>query len=205
MKLETVDVTTIGDNDLQMQARTKYLEYRRAIRESTDPLQKDTDDAILMRSYRAIARGRRVLHLQQVMNETGLRTDWLPKLAIARADAAHCTVIMRWHGGAVFYSERSPDTWRTARTTSRTRVFPEGTFQRRPSRDEHRGWCVAPSIPPWARPRHKLENYHLLWEAAWQTVPVDPMLLQHVGGEMFAVLAQWDLTPLERAVLRGRL
>lgn len=52
-------------------------------------------------------------------------------------------------------------------------------------------------------------NYHILWEVEqWYDrnpiePPVDPFLLKHVGGSLYAVLAQWDLTELERSVMRG--
>ena len=45
----------------------------------------------------------------------------------------------------------------------------------------------------------------ILWEAEWETVPRDPLLLRHLAGGLYAVMASWDLTPLERAVLKGRL
>ena len=34
---------------------------------------------------------------------------------------------------------------------------------------------------------------------------VDPILLRHIAGHMYAVLAQWDLTPLERSVIEKRI
>lgn len=34
--------------------------------------------------------------------------------------------------------------------------------------------------------------------------PGDPALLKHVGGDIYAVVATWDLSPLERLVLSGR-
>jgi hypothetical protein len=45
----------------------------------------------------------------------------------------------------------------------------------------------------------------ILWEAEWQHVPSDPLLLRHITGPLYAVLASWDLTELERAVLSRRL
>ena len=54
----------------------------------------------------------------------------------------------------------------------------------------------------------KLENYHVLWEVEeWYErrviePPIDPFLLKHIGGTLYAVLAEWDLTELERSVLR---
>lgn len=34
--------------------------------------------------------------------------------------------------------------------------------------------------------------------------PGDPALLKHMGGDLYAILAVWDLSPLERAVLAGK-
>ncbi len=63
---------------------------------------------------------------------------------------------------------------------------------------------MVPLIPPALRPSTDFRNFHILWEAEWQRVaPKDPALLKHVGGHLYAVLATWDLTELERAVLGG--
>jgi hypothetical protein len=35
-------------------------------------------------------------------------------------------------------------------------------------------------------------------------VPVDPALLRHIRGDLWAVLAVWNLTDLERYVLSQR-
>jgi hypothetical protein len=71
------------------------------------------------------------------------------------------------------------------------------------------GHAMVPIIPPRYRPaRSRLPRLHILWEVpAWTLVaPIDPALLRHLRGDLWAVLATWDLTPLERAVLsqRGR-
>ena len=60
-------------------------------------------------------------------------------------------------------------------------------------------------MPPHLRP-DDLSKYFVLWEAEWTAkAPVDPMLLSRVNETMFAIVAQWDLTPLEQRVLEGRL
>lgn len=68
--------------------------------------------------------------------------------------------------------------------------------------------AIVPTIPPRLRPPHNLSGYHILWEAEWGQEdvlpPGDPALLRHLGGDLYAVLAVWDLTPLERSVLAGR-
>src|SRR5438046_3023240 len=42
-------------------------------------------------------------------------------------------------------------------------------------------------------------------DVTWQEMPPeDPALLKHIGGDLYAVVAVWNLTELERAVLSGR-
>jgi hypothetical protein len=65
-----------------------------------------------------------------------------------------------------------------------------------------------PIIPPRFTPQTGLHNYHVLWEVEkWDVVtpPKDPLLLKRVSPNVFGVLAAWDLTDVERAVLRGRI
>ncbi|MFI4852645.1 MAG: hypothetical protein ACIAZJ_26335 [Gimesia chilikensis] len=68
-------------------------------------------------------------------------------------------------------------------------------------RQKHYGRS-SPVSPPALLPVGNLANYQILWEAEWETVPVDPMLLKHLGKSLYVVLAQWDLTPLEQGILR---
>lgn len=64
-----------------------------------------------------------------------------------------------------------------------------------------------PLIPVHLRPRHALDNYHVLWEAEWsRVVPRDPYLLRRIGNaDLWLVLAAWDLTEVERAALATRV
>lgn len=69
--------------------------------------------------------------------------------------------------------------------------------------------AMVPHVPPGLRPRHSLDGYATLFEVEeWAKSPApprDPALLKHIGGDLYAVLATWDLTELERSVLGGRL
>jgi hypothetical protein len=63
-----------------------------------------------------------------------------------------------------------------------------------------------PLIPIHMRPRRGIENYHVLWEAEWsKRYPVDPFLLRRFGEDAWLVVAAWDLTEVERAVMSARL
>lgn len=175
------------------QAREARDAYREAIRQD-----KATDaDRQLYAAYRAVAQGKRVLDIVDVLQKAGVNTERLPNLAICRASAT-------W---AHLYRQNR-EWWFMPRTTWSRRprgtvAVPLDTF---PVDTRTSVRARVPFIPPQHRPRFQLEGYHLLWDAVWeQALPVDPLLLKHLDGPFYAVLAAWDLTPLEQAVMRGRL
>jgi hypothetical protein len=67
--------------------------------------------------------------------------------------------------------------------------------------------AITPPIPPEERPKRGLPGYHILWEAVWKHLPpVDPMLLKRIGKtDFWIVLAAWELTDVERAVLGSHM
>jgi hypothetical protein len=75
------------------------------------------------------------------------------------------------------------------------------------------GFALVPMIPADVRPAEGREkDWFVLWEVErWSNEPLlaapdrDPFLLRHVGGDLYAVLAEWNLTDLERAVMAGRV
>ena len=64
-----------------------------------------------------------------------------------------------------------------------------------------------PIIPLHLRPKRGIENYHVLWEAEWRPIPArDPYLLRRIGkADLWLVVAQWDLTEVEKAALSTRV
>lgn len=180
------------------QAWTAFQSYRAAVR-----LRHTTEDQALMRGYRALSRGQRVLDLIQVMTEAGVDAQARPRLAICRADAPTVFCQHRLDGSVSFSVARWPRD--NAASASYIRL-PPGTLPVLSGAGAHAIECraVVPTIPPQYRPASALSGYHILWEAAWQDVPHDPFLLKRLANNLYVVLAQWDLTPLEQAVLRGR-
>jgi len=193
-------------------AREAFKEYQAAVRADRVNVRKvwKVEDIALMQAYKHLARGTAVIDLQAAMTQAGAKLFPgcpipLPCLAIVRSDAPECFLQLNSDGGGNFLSGR----W--ARGRRNTVTFPAETFPRAVDRSvfwhHNNQSTMTPLIPPTLRPKHNLANYRTLWEVEqWKPEPPrDPMLLKPLGGMLYAVLATWDLTEMERAVLRGRI
>jgi hypothetical protein len=148
-----------------------------------------------------------VIRASQSIIEAGLNTDGLPKFAIAPANSAFCHLRYFADGSAVFAGS-DQQAWAVRRSATRTVTLVPGSlplFQR--NNGNRQAKARMPTIPPQHRPKRGLENYHVMWEAEWMlTPPRDPLLLRRVGAsDAWIVLAAWDLTEVERAVLSTRM
>jgi hypothetical protein len=183
------------------EAAEQLAEYQQALERHQDA------------EYEAVARGLRWLRRDDVLGLLDIRAaitaggvDYAhrPRLAVCQADAKWCWM-ERWDSGSVRFANRA--TRALAHNAKRGIVdLPAGTL---PIADlnwnERRAKAMVPMVPARLRPKLHLRNYHVLWEAEWTPEPpVDPALLKHIGGDLYAVLGIWDLTPLERAILAGR-
>lgn len=199
MELATLETTP-------EQAAERLNEYRGQLAE-----ERTTEDEAIAAGYRAAARGLPVIHLPTVIEQGGRFANGLPRLAIVRATARDCFVDMNWWRGAddhdvITYADRRDDRGRAAVGAYRVEVSVPSVSVDRRSR-AHGGRTIVPLIPPRHRPRRRrLHLFHILWEVErWDpTPPVDPALLRHIRGDLWSVVATWDLTPLERAVLSAR-
>jgi len=64
---------------------------------------------------------------------------------------------------------------------------------------------LVPFCPPQIRPKGDLSDYFVVWEAKnWEPVPrpIDPYLLKHLHGNLYGIVATWDLTELEVEAMR---
>jgi hypothetical protein len=227
-------------------ARKALLDYRRDLKESRERSRTELDqelaavDAAVMRGYRELGKGHRVIELSKVISAGGVTkledvtvTFWkedgrweaqvdllAPALAVTRADARQCWTVPLYESGRSTLSFQA-DGWQWhPRKKDRVSFDLETIFDVEVElqlaeivygRNERSGLnnvrlkAMAPTIPPVFRPPHALHNYHLLWEAEWTVgamlPPGDPALLKHLGGDLFAVLAVWELSDLEKAAL----
>jgi len=170
------------------QARTLYENYQAHRAGMTK------NDEAIAAIYKRIAAGKLIIRALASITAAGLGSDGLPKLALMRADQTKVRCSM-WNNAVKFHS---PD-----RSNSKDRNFevpmPGASSQ---TRDRI---ADVPLIPVHLRPRKAIEKYHVLWEADWDQYPVDPYLLRRFGADAWVVVAAWDLTPVERAVMSTRL
>lgn len=192
MELQTITAPGDTEQEQRQSARKAFLEYRAAVRE-----RHNEEDAQIMRGYRALSQGKQLLHLTDTIRAGGLDKDGRPRLAIMRADQRWCYFTTTWDGWTLTNDGQA---WRS-KHRDRFRFSNDVLPVKREIGDAK---ALVPLIPPCHRPAIALSNFHILWEADWQRVPRDPALLRHLGGDLYAVVAVWDLTEVERAVLGGR-
>lgn len=196
------------------EARAKLDEY--AAQVAAD---RTAEDAAIAMGYRAAARGLPLISLRETLAMGGFDAKGLPNLAVCRAAtaapdggivmAAECYVRWDgWNGVHLIYADS--DDWNASRgaLVGKHAVRVQVSDPPDPRGRSYRGRTMVPLIPPQHRPKpRRLKHCHILWEVdEWELVPPrDPALLRHVRGDLWAVLAVWNLTDLERHVLSQRV
>jgi hypothetical protein len=190
------------------EARSLYIDYQRSLKKRRAErkhlaeveekearkrrIQIENEEDDLRAAYREMSFGNRVLCLPSAIQKAGFNDQGLPLIAVAKSD-------WEW---SVYESDRAKMTFRPDRFSKKrielaTPLLGEG-------RRYKAARALVPPVPPRFRPEN-LGDYYTLFEAVWQpSPPTDPMLLRQISTTMFVVVAQWDLTQLERAVLEGR-
>lgn len=175
--------------------------------------ERTPEDVAIAAGYRAAARGLPVISMQATIKAGGYFPTGLPRIAVVRADAVDCWVDVNAgrESSVLVFADRndSRDRGRLPVGAHTVRVRVDERIERTdvPGRWIPGGHTVVPTIPPNIRPKaRRLHLHHILWEVeAWDpTPPKDPALLRHLRGDLWSVLAVWDLTELERAVLTQR-
>jgi hypothetical protein len=174
------------------QARELWQKYQSHVHRQTPA------DAEIAAIYKRIAQGKTVIRALESIKAAGLNEQGMPRLAIGRADMFK--VFWRTHHGYGRFQEERWSRNNAARSKNIQVEWPEITVQHR------EGEAIVPLVPIHMRPKRGLQNYHILWEAEWsKTYPADPYLLRRFGGDAWLVVAAWDLTDVERAVMSQRV
>lgn len=188
------------------EARETLKQYGSILKEK-----RTEEDLAILKSTKAILAGKIVIRLADAVKNGGVDNRGLPRIAVSRADDRFVTCKSRGNScemsGTQTKGEHIPDyhhkrgSWEQRIRQARPRGFRfslTGKFQ-----DRCEAVACVPSIPPAFRPPPSAyDNYYVLFEAEWDvSPPVDPALLAPLGGGLFAVVAMWNLTEVEQAVL----
>jgi hypothetical protein len=187
-------------------ARETLRQYGSILKEK-----RTAEDLAILKSTKAILADKMVIRLADAVKNGGVDNRGLPKIAIVRADDTYCRVKSRGATCEMAGMSNRNDTvsdWHTKRNSyfhRRSMTKPRGFKFKLSGRfqDSCEAVAVVPTIPPAHRPPPTAyDNYYILFEALWEAVPpVDPALLAPLGCGLFVVVAVWDLTGVERAVL----
>lgn len=201
MNLSTIQIS-------KSEAMQKLVGYK-----GLNARQKTLEDTRLESLYNAVKNGARVIDVSSAFKETPLNDKGQPKLAIARADwkrvyfHPRCWVQLSLDERTI----NSNSYLKGAGTFTDNPRFNDQGFQKSVSLpagtfgENLKGNIIhsaVPHVPPNIRPPHHLRNYYILFEVEnWETYPVDPFLLKRIHNNLFVVLAEWELTALEAALL----
>ena len=198
--IPVVETISMPEDD----AKTELKEYRKLLETRKETYLQQMKDSLVQ-----LAKGRKLININEVMRKVGVGEDGFPRLAIARADGEK-VYLHRHDEGRVDFSLGSSG-WEQYKHN--TIWMPAKTFAEfKKTEKEQYGYQVyealIPIIPAVFLPTGKLKNYWILWEVEqWSKTPAppnDPILLKRINESTFAVLAVWDLTPLERSITAGR-
>ncbi len=191
-------------------ADAKYKEYLEATKTRKEEYLHD-----LKKVYKALKDGKKVIDIYEAFKDTGVDDDGNPKLAISRADQKECYFHKEDEGAGLFNESR----WGSDERKIDVRL-PGDTFEEWKTERRSANWETikqrdivtnVPLVPAHLLPPGHLKNYYLLWEVdEWKdatkssTAAVgDPFLLRRVNANTFIIFAAWDLTDVEKIVMRG--
>jgi len=186
----------------QKKAKNLWKEYN-------DALKKNPNDKFLQdmkKVYNQLRQGRKIIDIETVMEKAGINKNFEPRLAVAH---------ISWETVACYYNNGGSVTFKNIITRKYdyrvdeikiNHIFPKLPEDQYNKYDNEK--CLqasVPKIPASLKPKGS-EGYYILWEVEkWSQIPPrDPYLLRRITDNMFVVLAAWDLTDLERAVMKGR-
>jgi hypothetical protein len=170
----------------------------------------DEEYTAAVKGYKALAKGTPLINLPEVIRAGGLFDNHRPRLSVGRSDRRHLRVSKtwgNWQQPAGFTFSTSRPGYRIGHDTIIQIAWPEVEKLK-----INEGYALVPMVPADVRPNVDLAKCVTLWEVqAWSVSRLDarpdrdPYLLQNIAGDLYAVIAEWELTDLERAIMADRI
>ena len=185
-------------------ARERLSAYRNALHRRADVEYERVASA-----YESLAKGMPVLRLTDAIAHAPRDEKGRPRIAIARADRRQVRIARErsWEGGRFVFDTIFVSRFGRAPAHGIIRVPNHETPREMPD-----GYAIVPIVPPEARLRNDLTKHFILWEVEqWSERRLDarpdrdPYLLRRIAEDLYAVVAEWDLTDVERAVMQDRV
>lgn len=156
--------------------------------------------AAILEAYRLVADGKPLVDVEHEIANAPVDELGRPLLAVARSDRTRVTIDHTWN--EIVMSSAAP----RARNMSRPTLL-EARFPQRGRKAWPFSWSPVPPVPLHLRPKRAgafLRRHVTLFEVGqWNEVfDLDPLLLLPVYWPICAVVGEWDLTPVEAAILR---
>jgi len=200
------------------EARERLKAYRTSIH-----MHADAEYQAAAAGYEALGMGTPLIQLSEVIRDAPVDEHRRPMLAVARADQRQVKVTAPWTGQSLVYTTLPHDLISGAGGPgwgNYLQRWPGGErahrFEVRGGTPERYGYALVPMVPPEALQAvggraSALSGHLILWEVEqWHDrahgarPDYDPLLLKRLHGDLCAVVAAWDLTPVERAIMAGR-
>ena len=200
-------------------AQAKLEAYRDALA-GRHSKEVEEEYAAAMRGFEELAKGTALVDPFSAIREAGWRADGRPMLAMARADQRQVQwQILRdsrvWNQDERrYYGPYAPMSWefrarkdsRSYQRASSLTIQVTNVTVEPPVFPKH-GVAMVPMVPPDVLPPRGCDfsKHYILWEVeSWDYAPpIDPMLLRPILGDLYAVIAEWNLTQLERTIIAG--
>ena len=193
-----MDVATLQMDPAQ--AREKLKEYRGRKHKAADTEYQRAEIA-----YQELAKGTPLVILSDAIAGCPRDAESRPMLAIARADRTQVHYQARHYESFHIFDSGK---YGGKRSDELGLVVPRAPGEKAYSVG---GYALVPMVPPGVLGNRALSTHFVLWEVeAWADRSLtarpdrDPYLLRRVDADLFAVVGEWELTDVERAVMRGR-
>ena len=191
----------------EAKAKEEWKKYCKLIKERKGKVEHHLKE--LKATYYNLSKGFKIIDIYEAFKSQGLTENEEPKIAICRADIKNVIFQKESEGRGLFTDNTGA--WGRSKFDVQ---LPSYTFKEFTLIDGSQ-WAIknksisapTPVIPAEIMPDGKLENYYILWEVEeWKPVPPkDPILLKRISPNLFAVIATWNLTKIEQAVMKGHI